>query len=327
MLQREPLLVTLVKMVDRIPMPEQPQKRKRGRPYVYSDRLIVKALIIMIVKRLYSAYSLLAFLEQETEYTQQLKVLLQENGHFPARRTWERRIAQQPQRLPALIGSLGRELVQLLQPWAQTGRAVAIDSTPMKAKGGVWHKKDRLKGHVPHSSIDTEAHWGKSDYHGWYYGWKLHLVVTVAAIWIPLSARLTSANRYDGQEAIALLTEVPPETRFVLGDNHYKTPDILADCRLNNRFLVASGRGPYPHGDLGVKVRQTFHLLRSKTIEPFNQLFKSIFDWHENVPVKGLQRTSLILLAAVLLYQLVLLYQYENGLSIGCGIKPLLRAA
>jgi hypothetical protein len=123
------------------------------------------------------------------------------------------------------------------------------------------------------------------------------------------------------------LEEVPPEARFVLGDNHYKTPDIRADCQTNDRILVASGRGPYPHDDSGVKVRQIFHLLRSKTIEPFNQLFKSVFDWHEQVPVKGLQRTSLILLAAILLYQIVLLYQFENGLQLGTGIKPLLRAA
>lgn len=327
MLQKEPLLVIFLKMVDRIPMPKQPQERKRGRPYIYSDTLMVKALIIMIVKRLYSAYSLLAFLEQGTMDTEKLKGLLRENGQFPSRRTWERRLARLPERLPGLIGALGRELVRLLQPWAGSGRAVAIDSTPMEAKGGVWHKKDREKGIVPHTSIDTEAHWGKSDYHGWYYGWKLHLTVTVAAVWIPLSARLTQANIYDGNEAIALLEEISPEARFVLGDNHYKTPDILAYCQTNDRFLVASGRGPYPHDDLGVKVRQIFHLLRSKTIEPFNQLFKSVFDLHENVPVKGLQRTSLILLAAVLLYQIVLLYQFENGLPIGRGIKPLLRAA
>ena len=327
MLQKEPLLVIFLKMVDRIPIPEQPQKRKRGRPYVYSDSLMVKALIIMIVKRLYSAYSLLAFLEQGTMVTEQLKEMLQENGQFPSRRTWERRLARLPERLPGLIGALGRELVCLLQPWATSGRAVAIDSTPMEARGGVWHTKDREKGLVPHTSIDTEAHWGRSDYHGWYYGWKLHLTVTVAAIWIPLSARLTPANIYDGNEAIALLEEISPEARFVLGDNHYKTPDILAYCQTNDRFLVASGRGPYPHDDLGVKVRQIFHLLRSKTIEPFNQLFKSVFDLHENVPVKGLQRTSLILLAAVFLYQIVLLYQFENGLPIGRGIKPLLRAA
>ena len=52
MVYREPLLVMLVKLVDQIPFPEPPKKRGRGRPKVYSDRLIVKALVIMIIRRL-----------------------------------------------------------------------------------------------------------------------------------------------------------------------------------------------------------------------------------------------------------------------------------
>ncbi len=327
MVQADPLLVIFVKMVDRIPFPAQSTERKRGRPNVYSTKLMVKALIIMVVKRLYSAYSLLAYLEQETAVTQALKKLLHENDRFPTRRTWERRLAQLPQTLPALIGALGRELVQLLKPWATSGRAVAVDSTALRAKGGIWHKKDREAGRIPHTSIDTEAHWGKSDYHGWYYGWKLHLGLTVAALWIPLTARLTPANEYDGNQAIFLLEEIPVAARFVLGDNHYKTPEIEDYCQMNNRILVASGRAPYPHDDFGVKVRQTFHLLRSKSIEPFNQLFKNIFHWQDKLPVRGQTKVSLLVLGAVLLYQIVLLYQFENDLPVGRGIKPLLAAA
>jgi len=45
------------------------------------------------------------------------------------------------------------------------------------------------------------------------------------------------------------------------------------------------------------------------------------------VPVKGLKRTQLIVLGAVLLYQLVLLYQFDHPKPLGKGIKPLLRAA
>ena len=101
-----------------------------------------------------------------------------------------------------------------------------------------------------------QAHWGKSDYHGWFYGWKLHLGLTVSALWIPWAAKLTLANEYDGNHAIALLEEMPLDTRFVLGDNHYKTPTILAHCLRHQLILVASGRGPYPHDDSGVKVRQ-----------------------------------------------------------------------
>ena len=328
MLPQKPLLVMLVMLVDRIPMPVPPQKRRRGRPKVYSDRLILKALVIMVIRRLYTAYSLLAFLEQETVLTQELRTLLtDEKGRFPVRRTWERRLKALPDDLPGLIGAMGRYLVQLIQPWAQQGSAVALDSTALRAKGGVWHKKDREKGFVPHSSIDTEAHWSKSGHHGWWYGWKLHLACTVASIWIPLAAKLTAANTHDNVPAPDLITQLPIEVRYVLGDNHYNAPELQTCCDLSNRLLVASGRRPYPHDDPGVDVRRIFHLLRHQAIEPFNGLFKSVFEWGGQVPVKGLCRTQLIVLGAVIVYQLVLLYQFEQRFPLGKSIKPLLRAA
>jgi len=37
----------------------------------------------------------------------------------------------------------------------------------------------------------------------------LHLVVAVAAVWIPLAATLTPANRADNEEAPALLGRLP----------------------------------------------------------------------------------------------------------------------
>src|SRR4051812_20879097 len=123
MLPKEPLLVMFLKLVERIPFPEAPAKRKRGHPDEYSERLIVKALIVMVIRRLYTAYSLLAFLEQETELTQALRPLLSEKGRFPSRRTWERRLARLPESLPGLIGCLGRYLVSVLQPWGQAGHA------------------------------------------------------------------------------------------------------------------------------------------------------------------------------------------------------------
>ena len=328
MLPQKPLLVIMVLLVERIPMPAPPQQRKRGRPKVYPDGLIVKALVIMIIRRLYSAYSLLTFLEQDTALTNELRHLLtDEQGRFPCRRTWERRLKVLPDDLPGLIGALGRHLVQLIQPWAQQGRAAALDSTALRAKGGVWHKKAREKGVVPHSSIDTEAHWSKSGYHGWWYGWKLHLACTVASIWIPLAAQLTPANVHDSTPAPALIGQLPSEARFVLGDNHYKTPALQTWCELSNRLLVSSGRGPYPHTDPGVDVRRIFHSLRHQAIEPFNGLFKNVFEWGGQVPVKGLKRTQLFVLGAVLLYQMVLLYQFEYRKPLGKGIKPLLRAA
>lgn len=327
MLRHPCVLVSLVGLVDRLPWPPEPPKRPRGHPKTYSDRLMVKALVIMIIRRLYTAYALLTFLDQDDPLPQQLRPLLWEHGCFPSRRTWERRLAALPQSLPGLIGCIGRHLITLLRPWARHGRAVACDSTALETGGGVWHKKHREQGVVPHSSIDTEAGWSKSGWHGWWYGWKLHLAVTVSTVWIPLAAELTVANRGDNEVAPLLLEQLPEEVRYVLGDTHYNDPELRQECHRRGYELVATRRGPYPHHDGGVEVRKVFHKLRSQAIEPFNGLFKTVFEWRVKMPVKGLQRSQLLALGAVVIYQLVLLYQHERQLPLGKGIKPLLRAA
>lgn len=248
---------------------------------------------------------------------------------MPSRRTFERRLRALPDALPERIGLLGRRLVELLEPWASSGRAAALDSTVLFARGGVWHKKDRESGVVPHSSIDTEAGWTKSGWHGWVYGWKLHLAISVGAVWIPIAADLTPANVHDSKMARPLIGELPHEARFVLGDTHYNTPEVLRACSEGGRFLVASGgRGPYPHTDEGVEVRRIFHKLRSVANENFNEHFKAVFDVHGPVPTRGRLDTARFALGAVFAYQIALLHRYEQlHMDTNRGLKAFLRAA
>jgi len=89
-------------------MPSEPSKRGRGRPKTYSDRLFLKALVIMIVRHLHKVHELLSVLEQPTLEMQKLRNLLIENGRYPSRRTWERRLKALPESLPAQIGCFGR---------------------------------------------------------------------------------------------------------------------------------------------------------------------------------------------------------------------------
>ena len=103
MITDEPLLVTLVKLVDRIPQPPEElieKKRGRGRPKVYSDRLFLKALVIMLIKHLSKVHELLCVLEQPTAGMRALRLLLTENGRYPSRRTFERRLKAMPETLP-----------------------------------------------------------------------------------------------------------------------------------------------------------------------------------------------------------------------------------
>jgi hypothetical protein len=62
-------------------------------------------------------------------------------------------------------------------------------------------------------------------------------------------------------------------------------------------------------------------------LEPFNGVFKNVFEWRGQMPVKGLKRCQLLALGAILLYQIVLLYQHQRQQPVGVGIKALLRAA
>jgi len=327
MIEQDSLLVTLVRLVNRLPLPPAPPKRPRGRPKTYPDRLFLQALVIMIVRHLHTVHELLSVLEQPTPEMQTLRGELCFEGHYPTRRTWERRLKALPDSLPAQIGCLGRYLLELIQPWVNCGRAAAIDSTVLRSRGGVWHKKDRESGEIPHTSIDTEAHWTKSGWHGWVYGWKLHLITTVAALWIPLAADLTPANTADSEMAPELVCRLAAEVRYLLGDRHYNTPELREHCEEDGRILITSRYGRYPHTDAGVEVRRVFHKLRSTAIENFNEQFKGIFDSHGQVPTKGLTNTRRFALGAILVYQLSLWYRHEHGLDLRVGLKPFLKAA
>ncbi len=144
MINGDSILVSLVRLVDAVPFPPSPTRRKRGRQQTYSDQLIVKAVVVMIIRRLYTAWALLAFLHQDDPVVAQLRPLLTEQGRFPTRRTWERRLAVLPATLPGLIGRLGRHLATVLNPWTQQGHGAACDSTAVRAHGGRIHVSSTL---------------------------------------------------------------------------------------------------------------------------------------------------------------------------------------
>jgi hypothetical protein len=225
------------------------------------------------------------------------------------------------------MGCLGRHRVAVLTPWPVGSTVAAVDSTPLRAQGGVWHQKDRAAGIVPHTSIDTEAHRTNSGWHGWVYGWKLHLVVTVAAVWLPLAAELNPADAADNAVALRLLPERPPTLRWLLGDTSYADAALHDQCAATGRFLVTAKRGAYPHTDADVEVRRRFHQLRSHAIENLNGHFQAIFDTRAQVPTGGLVVTRRYVLGAVLVYQLSLLYGFQNRADLRLGLKPFLKAA
>lgn len=91
MVPQDSLLVILVGLIDLIPMPPEPTRRKRGRPKTYPERLFLKALVIMIVQQVHTPSGLLAILAQPSAEMQKLRQELSlGDGRFACRRSCDR---------------------------------------------------------------------------------------------------------------------------------------------------------------------------------------------------------------------------------------------
>src|SRR5215217_5892088 len=140
----------------------------------------MKALVVMFLRRLHRVGELLAVLEEPTPEMKMVRQLLSEQGRLPTRRTFHRRLKAFPERLPKQMGCLGRYVVEVLKPWESRGRAVALDSTVLQAKGGVWH------------NVDQGCEWQADDAKQWHKMNVLKAASTRAGLAIQ---RINSASR------------------------------------------------------------------------------------------------------------------------------------
>jgi hypothetical protein len=76
------MLVSLLWLVEQIPTPPPPAKRQRGRQETYADTRFVKALLVLIIRRLSTAYALLHFLEPDDPVALRIRPLLTEHGRI-----------------------------------------------------------------------------------------------------------------------------------------------------------------------------------------------------------------------------------------------------
>ncbi len=80
MIPQDTVLVQLIRLLERIPSPPPPPRRQRGRPILYSEKLFLKALVIMIVRRLHKVGELLAVLQEPTQEMRLVRELLSVRG-------------------------------------------------------------------------------------------------------------------------------------------------------------------------------------------------------------------------------------------------------
>ena len=98
---------------------------------------------------------------------------------IPDRRTLDRRLGEIGPEAERQIAALG--LVLSLEA-VTDGTVAASDGSAFAGRGPVWHKKDKEADCIPDGlhGLDVEADWIQSTYHGWLYGYKAHVTVSVA---------------------------------------------------------------------------------------------------------------------------------------------------
>ena len=300
-----------------IPWSESQKKRRRGRPYVYLPTVILRCFIVRLWFRLDSNNALHEFLELDYPYN---KKIMKRCGltQIPDRRTFDRRLKTISIDIRERIATMTSLFLseRMIDPYI-----VAIDSTLLKAKGSVWHKSSMDKGIVPRSGIDTDARWGFSHTRGWIFGYKLHLISSTGSIIVPLAADFTTANVQDNQIYNPMISSssLSQETCFVIGDSGYDDHKLY-DLSTKRGFELVCPVQRYkntPNNRLELiqfyesELGQAIYSWRSKSIEPLIEHIKSVFRI-DPLPIIGYQKAAGIVLLSVLLYQILVYYNYKT---------------
>lgn len=189
---------------------------KSGRPYGYEQQEMIVFFMWMQFKKIYEFKAQWRWL---TQHREALAVLSWE--HVPDRTTLSRRYKKLYPTLQSFIAFLGETSEALGEELSH--KHLNEDKSLFKALGPVWHQSDRKVGHIPQKlrHLDTDASWSKSAYHGWVYGYGLHLTSNSAGFPCLIeveTATVSESAAVDRKEA-AVLHGLQPET--FCGDDAY----------------------------------------------------------------------------------------------------------
>ena len=142
-----------------------------GHPFVYEHKALIVFFLVMHQRRTFRFKAQRRWLRDHPELRQAFGL-----HKVPDRTTLSRRYKALYDVLQTFIAFLGRYAEDLDPRF--TSENLYSDKSLFKAQGPVWHQSDRLAGRIPEKlgHLDTDGSWSNSGYHGWVYGYGLHLV-------------------------------------------------------------------------------------------------------------------------------------------------------
>ena len=306
----------------------------RGRRPTIPDWVLGALIMVGVLKRRKSKSAQYRFLDQHRDDLQASLGI----DKLPARSTFFDRYRRAHRLFQIAIRIQGE---QALREQAADATCVAVDKSLVSARGPAWHKNQRNAGFVP-CGVDIDSTWSYSEHHGWVQGYGFEVVVTAAhrGVCFPLLASVDQAHVREHRSFEPKIEELPRQTRFVLLDMGYDS-NALAEAvewdstgRRTHRFYLCPPAAPKRVSSR--KWRQTreralhrrrrdvrrsrlqqprfrrLYARRGKTIEPFNDHFKRLFDMHDSTWHRGLDNNRTHILAALFSYQLLVRYNHRR---------------
>lgn len=320
-------LIHLLALMDLVWVEPETPKRGRGAPKIYSEWVMFKVYVVSVLKKLWERRALWRFLKANPTIAAACGL-----PQLPDRRTLDRRLDEIAPNAEDQIRALGLTLI--LEGVTEYATA-ASDGSAFATPGPVWHKKDKEAGIVPDGlrGLDREADWIQSPYHGWVYGYKAHVSISVspATVRVVLDATVTG-SAYESHVLQARLSHLPPTLDTLLLDAGYDDADLidlavqrglsvlapLAKAIGESTPQIRRDRAAYLASPIG-KAR---YALRGTSIEPFFGTIKAFFHL-DPLPLQGKRNAATFILLALYAWNLIVLFNFLNSRPLG-AVKSLL---
>lgn len=297
---------------------EQVKSVHYGHPFDYETKILIVFFTIMMVRRITGFKTQHRWLKNHPETAAQLSF-----SQIPHRTTLSRRFK-------SLYSTL-QDFIAFLGVWASAlspefdNLALIEDGSLFKAHGPVWHQSDRNAGRIPEKlrNLDTDASWRKSAYHGWVYGYSLHLSCNLAGFpkLVQVETASVSESEVLEQKRAALFAFHPDA---VIGDNAYFKALRIRAWATQGVVLVTPAvkwkNGRYAqayHRFIAQPPVSQWLKCRKTAIEPVFDLFSKVLGTtnnHKQLPLQSLDKVRSFLALGVLAVQVAMIVNNVHGL-------------
>lgn len=293
-------------------------RSKGGASYTYSHSSFLLFFISVFIKRIFAFKTMSKY--AKTHYA---------NYFFPkapCRKTIRLRFKKMPKFIRYLMPCIAKYAVHKLCHKIFNIKWLFSDKSIFRANGGIWHKKHKQQGVVPHPSIDIDASWAKSAYHNWRFGYGLLIFTNESRF--PVACFADTASFNEPAKAITLLEPFKGWLGVLVGDAAYAIWSVVKtmwkefDVLLQTKWKKLTAKTTFEIEYKALTQTPQAYLLyrrRKPSVEPCFSLIKELFDLKgdSQLPYKGLTYVTAFLCVTAITVQLLMIFNYVHQKDLG----------